>query len=130
MKVILFTLLLVALVFAQSPALTECIEKKCPEQYTKCKSSSGCEDKLRKCANKCGEKIAQTCWTLCLGITGAATNVALCAVNQGCITNASAIDRAALTLMHVIENFQTKNLQIQWYIWSHHPSFLKPILSR
>ena len=54
MKIILVLALIVALTFSQSPALVKCIEDRCPEQYAKCKKTSGCEDKLNKCATKCG----------------------------------------------------------------------------
>lgn len=97
--------LLLAVAFTQSDALVKCIEQKCPDQYKKCKAAKGCEDKLRKCAEKCGEKVNQTCWTLCLGLPGAAANVALCAVNNGCIANASKADRVALNLMAAIETY-------------------------
>ena len=102
MKVLLIIVLLAVIINAQSPELEACLEKKCPDQYKKCKATSGCESKLRKCADKCGEKLNQTCWTLCLGLPGAAANVALCAVNQGCIASMSKTDRAALTLMQAI----------------------------
>lgn len=108
MKAILLALLLLALVYTQSPALIECIEDRCPDQYSKCKNTKGCEDKLKKCAEKCGEKVAQTCWTFCLGSPGAAANVALCAVNQGCLSNTSKWDRIGLTLMSAIENIQSQ----------------------
>ena len=103
-KIILVLLFLVAIGFAQSPALVECIEKKCPDQYKKCKSASGCEAKLKKCADKCGEKLNQSCWTLCLGLPGAAANVCLCAVNQGCISKMTLLDRIALQAMNVLDN--------------------------
>lgn len=102
MKVLFVALFLVALTFAQSPELVKCIEDNCPDQYTKCKSASGCENKLNKCATKCGEKLNQTCWTLCLGLPGAAANVCLCAVNKGCIANVTKDDLMGLTIMHVI----------------------------
>lgn len=105
MKVFVALCLLLALVFAQSPELVKCIEEKCPDQYKKCKAASGCEDKLKKCAEKCGEKIAQTCWTLCIGLPGAAANVATCAANQGCIKNAALFDRIGLNLMQAIETY-------------------------
>ncbi len=106
MKAILIVLMLAVVCFAQSPALIDCIEKKCPDQYKKCKATSGCEDKLKKCAEKCGEKVAQTCWTLCLGLPGAAANVATCAVSQGCITNGVTMtDRIGLNLMSAIETY-------------------------
>jgi hypothetical protein len=105
MKVIVAILLLVALTFTQSPALKACIEEKCPDQYKKCQAASGCEAKLEKCAKQCGEKIAQTCWTLCIGIPGAAANVATCAVNQKCITNISKIDNVGLNLMQAIKTY-------------------------
>jgi hypothetical protein len=106
MKAILIVLMLAVVTFAQSPALIACIEAKCPDQYAKCKSTSGCEDKLKKCANQCGEKVAQTCWTLCLGLPGAAANVALCAVNQGCLAGeVTMIDRIGLNLMTAIETY-------------------------
>jgi hypothetical protein len=110
MKAILFAFLLVAFVFTQSPELIQCLQNKCPDQYKKCLATSGCEDKLRKCAAKCGEKVNQTCWSLCLGVPGAAANVCLCAVNQGCITNSSVLDRVGLTLMNAISNFESNNL--------------------
>lgn len=102
MKAILFALFLIVLTLAQSPELVQCIEKKCPDQYKKCKSTSGCEDKLKKCAEKCGEKVAQTCWTLCLGTPGAAANVCTCAVNAGCIAKISKIDIIGLNLMQAV----------------------------
>lgn len=46
--------MLIVLTLTQSPALVKCIEERCPEQYKKCKAKSGCEDKLNKCATKCG----------------------------------------------------------------------------
>ena len=102
MKIILVLALLVAIVFAQSKELTECIEQKCPDQFKKCKAASGCEAKLKKCADKCGEKLNQSCWTLCLGLPGAAANVALCAVNQGCIKNMTLLDRIALQAIEAL----------------------------
>lgn len=130
MKAILFALLLIALVFAQSPELTACIEQKCPDQYKKCKATSGCEDKLKKCATKCGEKVNQTCWTLCLGVPGAAANVCLCAVNVGCIANSSVADRLGLTLMNAISNFESNNIQSQWKKWSHSSINFKTIVNK
>ena len=46
MKVIIAALILICLVYAQSPELVKCIEERCPDQYKKCKSTKGCEDKL------------------------------------------------------------------------------------
>lgn len=108
MKVLIIAILLVALINAQSPELVKCIEEKCPDQYAKCKAKSGCEDKLNKCATKCGEKLNQTCWTLCLGLPGAAANVCLCAVNQACISNVSKADLMGLTLMQAINNIKSQ----------------------
>ena len=110
MKAILVLLVLVALIAAQSPELVKCIEQKCPDQYKKCKATSGCEAKLNKCAAKCGEKLNQSCWTLCLGLPGAAANVALCAVNQGCIASVTAADRLGLTIMDAINTYQAQQL--------------------
>jgi hypothetical protein len=107
MKVALIALALFGFVSAQSPELVKCIEAKCPDQYAKCKKTSGCEANLRKCADKCGEKVAQTCWTLCLGLPGAAANVALCAVNQGCLSGTVA-DKLGLTLMSAIETYNSE----------------------
>ena len=98
---------LLGLVCAQSPELDACLKANCKDTYDKCKATKGCEDKLRNCANKCGEKLNQTCWTLCLGLPGAAANVALCAVNKGCISNASNMDKLGLTLMNAIETYNT-----------------------
>ena len=50
MKAVIFALMLIVLTLAQSPELVDCIEKKCPDQYKKCKDTKGCEDKLKKCA--------------------------------------------------------------------------------
>lgn len=109
MKVLIVVLLLLTLVISPSPELEKCIEDKCPDQYKKCKSTKGCEDKLNKCADKCGEKFNQSCWTSCLGlIPGAATNVALCAVNQGCISKMSILDRLTLTLQGTIEHLNSQ----------------------
>jgi hypothetical protein len=105
MKVFVVLCLVLALAFAQSAALTKCIEDKCPDQYKKCKATSGCEAKLKKCAEQCGEKIAQTCWTLCIGLPGAAANVCTCALNQKCITNVSKFDQVGLNLMQAIETY-------------------------
>jgi hypothetical protein len=102
MKAIFLALLLVAVAIAQSPALRQCIKDKCPDQYDKCLKASGCEAKLEKCANQCGEKVAVSCWTLCIGIPGAAANVCTCAVNQGCLANVSKIDMIGLNLMQAV----------------------------
>lgn len=105
MKVIIALMFLLAIVFAQSPELDACLKEKCKDNYDKCKKTSGCEDKLKKCADKCGEKLNQSCWTLCLGLPGAAANVALCAVNQGCISNISKFDNIGLNLMGAINTY-------------------------
>jgi hypothetical protein len=68
-------------------------------------ASSGCEDKLRKCAAKCGLQINQTCWTFCIALPGAAANAATCAVNQKCITNSGKIDRFGLNLMTAVDSY-------------------------
>lgn len=109
-KAALVLLFLFAVCLCQSPELVECIEKNCPDQYKKCKATKGCEDKLNKCAAKCGEKVNQTCWTLCLGLPGAAADVALCAVNKGCIKNISLLDRIA---MHAMQALEDNNLRSQ-----------------
>lgn len=105
MKAIIALMLLLALVFAQSAELRKCIEDKCPDQFKKCKSTSGCEAKLEKCAGKCGEKVAVSCWTLCLGLPGAAANVCTCAVNAGCLSGASTLDIIGLNLMGAINTY-------------------------
>lgn len=105
MKFILLAMLLVALTFAQSQELRDCIEAKCPEQFKKCKATSGCEAKLEKCAAKCGEKIAQTCWTLCLGVPGAAADVCVCAANAKCLGSASKLDVVGLNLMAAVSAY-------------------------
>lgn len=88
-KFILLALCLLVLANSQSAALMECIQQKCPDQYATCKAKSGCEDTLKKCVNQCGERINQTCYTFCVGVTGPASALCLCAVNQKCITNVS-----------------------------------------
>jgi|688.fasta_scaffold111835_1 hypothetical protein len=102
MKAIILALLLIVLAIAQSPEVLSCIEKKCPDQYKKCLATNGCEAKLKKCAGQCGEQLNQTCWTLCIGLPGAAANVALCAVNNGCISSVSKIDMIGLNLMQAV----------------------------
>lgn len=105
MKVIIALMLLLALAFAQSADLEKCLKEKCTDKYDKCKATKGCEDKLKKCADKCGEKLAQTCWTLCLGVPGAAANVCICAVNTGCISGISKFDTLGLNLMEAINTY-------------------------
>ena len=84
--------------------LKKCLKERCPDQYDKCLKAKGCEDKLDKCADKCGVKLNQTCWTLCLGLPGAAANVCICAVNQACIDNMTLLDRIALQAMQAVGN--------------------------
>jgi hypothetical protein len=105
MKVFIVLLALIVLLTAQSAALKKCIEERCPDQYAKCLKAKGCEDKLNKCATKCGEKVDVGCWTLCLGLPGAAANVATCAVNQKCLANVSIVDTVGLNLMTAIEAY-------------------------
>jgi hypothetical protein len=105
MKYILLAMLLLATVFAQSPELIKCIAERCPDQYAKCKATNKCEDTLNKCANQCGEKVNQTCWTFCLKLPGPAANVAVCAVNQGCIANVAKTDVIGLNLMGAISTY-------------------------
>jgi hypothetical protein len=108
MKVIVLILLVLACIKADPfDDMKKCIEERCPDQYKKCISTSGCEEKLKKCADKCGLKMNQSCYTFCLGVTGAATNAAICAANKGCISS-SMIDRVGLTLMSVISNLQSE----------------------
>lgn len=72
--------------FAPEPNdLESCIAERCPTEFAKCKSTSGCEDKLKKCEAKCGAKVDYTCWSFCIGTPGAAANVCNCAVKQGCL---------------------------------------------
>jgi hypothetical protein len=91
MKSIILVIALFAAVFAfpliKDSDLEVCIKQRCPDQYKKCENTKGCEDKLHKCEDKCGAKVAVSCWTLCIGTPGAAANVATCAVNQGCLDN-------------------------------------------
>lgn len=84
-KFILLALCLLAFANSQSPALVDCLNLKCPDQYNKCKATIGCEDKLKKCATKCGDNGNQTCWFSCISTPGVAYNVAKCGVIQGCI---------------------------------------------
>lgn len=105
MKAIILAMMLLAFAFAQSQALIDCIEEKCPDESAKCKKTSGCEDKLYKCVKKCGEKVAQTCYALCLGVSGPSVDVCLCAVNKKCITNVSKADVVALNLIGAIETY-------------------------
>ena len=44
-----------------------------------------------------------------MGLPGAAANVALCAVNQGCLANVSKLDKAGLNLMQAIETIMNWN---------------------
>jgi hypothetical protein len=69
------------------PALEKCIKERCSDKYAKCKATKGCEDKLNTCEAKCGAKVNQTCWTFCIGLPGAAANVATCAANQKCLSS-------------------------------------------
>ena len=102
MKAIIFALFLIVLTLAQSPELLKCIQEKCTDQYNKCLQAKGCEDKLNKCALKCGEKVDYPCWSLCLGLLpGPSTNVALCAGNN-CFAKVSKIEIFGLNLMQAI----------------------------
>ena len=85
-KFLLFVLCMFVLVSSVDPVLEKCLQDKCPDQYSKCQKTSGCEDKMNKCLAKCGAKVDKTCWTLCIGLPGAAANLATCAANQKCIT--------------------------------------------
>jgi hypothetical protein len=95
----MFKFLLIALCFFTvlssvdpSPALVQCLQDRCTDQYNKCQNTSGCDAKMTKCVDKCGEKVNQTCWTFCIGTPGAAANLATCAVNQKCIVGADIFD--------------------------------------
>lgn len=68
---------------AEFEDVKKCIYERCPTQASKCNDS--CEQKLEKCADKCGLQFNQLCWTNCVGLFGATTNVALCANNQKCL---------------------------------------------
>lgn len=87
MKLILPLLGLLGLVSAQTPfdKVKQCIYERCPSQAAKC--DAACEKKLEQCADKCGIKVDQVCWGGCVGLFGPATNVALCAANQGCLAS-------------------------------------------
>jgi hypothetical protein len=89
MKLVLAVLGLLGVASAQSDfeKVKQCIYAKCPSQSAKCDAS--CEAKLEKCANKCGLKVDQVCWGGCVGLIGPATNVALCAANNGCLASSN-----------------------------------------
>jgi hypothetical protein len=89
MKLLIPLLGLFGLVSAQSDfeKVKKCIYERCPSQAAKC--DPACEAKLEKCADKCGIKVDQVCWGGCVGLFGPATNVALCAANQGCLSSSS-----------------------------------------
>lgn len=104
-------LLLVLFVFIKADPFDDmkaCIEQRCPDQYKKCMATSGCEAKLRKCADKCGLQLNQTCWTFCIGVPGAAASAATCAVNQKCIQSASKLDSIGLNIMTAIDNIKSQ----------------------
>ncbi len=106
MKTILLIFLIFAVAFSDAcDDLQACVQVQCPDQYAKCKSTSGCEDKVRKCCNQCGAKVNQTCYTFCIGVPGAAANVATCAANKGCVKSISPFDRAGLNLLRAIESY-------------------------
>jgi hypothetical protein len=87
MKFILPVVALVGVASAQTyDDVQKCIYERCPTESAKCDAK--CEDKLRKCADKCGLQVNQTCWGGCVGLFGPATNVALCAANKGCLSSA------------------------------------------
>ena len=91
MKSIILFIALIAIVFSYGfgadEELRKCIEKNCPDQFTKCQNTKGCEDKLEKCEERCGAKVAAVCWTSCIGLPGPAANVCTCAVNNSCLKN-------------------------------------------
>jgi hypothetical protein len=104
MKKIILFVALVALISAFnlvqnvgiSDKLAQCGKEKCPTQYSKCESTAGCADKIDNCANKCGEKVNQICWTGCVGITGPASALALCVANAGCLNNGFEAEKLCL----------------------------------
>ena len=109
MKLLLLLVVLLAVIKADPfDDMKACIALKCPDQYAKCMKASGCEDKLRKCADKCGLKVDKTCWTFCIGLPGAAANAASCAVNQKCIESSSKLDSIGLNIMSAIDNIRTQ----------------------
>ena len=112
MKVLLLTILLAGLVYAQSPELMECLEAKCPDQYSKCLANANCEDKLRKGANDCGEKVNLTCWSKYVLFNTPAQNVCYCAVDNGCLAEGSEFDQLAVSLAKKVRS-EVSNLRSQ-----------------
>ena len=98
MKAILIVLIL-AIAYAQSPELEACIKEKCPDQYQKCHDDGVCEEKVKKCAEKCGEVYDFGCWSGCVGLFGKATNVCICAVNEKCIPKQSLLARLEFAML-------------------------------
>lgn len=87
MKLLLSLAVLLGLTNTKYEELKLCIEERCPSQYDDCMDSSDCEEKLEKCADKCGLKVNLFCWSGCVGFSGPASAAALCANSQGCIDN-------------------------------------------
>lgn len=84
MKFLLSAAVLFGVASAQNfDDVKKCIYERCPDQAAKCDAK--CEAKLETCANKCGLKVDQVCWSGCVGLFGPATNAALCAANKGCL---------------------------------------------
>ena len=112
MKVLLLTILLAGLVYAQSAELMECLQTKCPDQYDKCLENANCEGKLRDGAKDCGEKVNYTCWSKYVLFNVPAQNVCFCAVEAGCLANASESDllvaSLAKTVMSKVGNLKSQ----------------------
>lgn len=104
---LLIPVALVGLVSAQTfDDVQKCIYERCPTEASKCDAT--CEAKLRKCADKCGLKVNQTCWGGCVGLFGPATNVALCAANKGCLAASEEAEFTFEDLGRMIDQYLRK----------------------
>ena len=63
----------------------QCIEEKCPNEWSACQKDPKCQPALDDCMKKCGTKTS--CWALCLPSKGsqAAIDVAKCAQANDCL---------------------------------------------
>lgn len=91
MKYIFGLASLTAVISAQNhfDDIKACVAQKYPNpnQYTKCLTKKSCEEKLKKCAGKCGSKVNYTCWSGCIGILDTvAGNATTCTANN-CMSN-------------------------------------------
>lgn len=65
---------------------------------------------MDKCADKCGTQVNKLCWTTCIGLPGAAANLAVCAANVGCV-GVSEADNLVMNVYEYVQDLARERLQ-------------------